>query len=386
MKWLTIVGARPQFIKLGPVSRAIHAHAAGAEIHDLVVHTGQHFDDNMSEVFFRELALPRPAINLGIGGGGHGAQTGRMLEELEALMQKETPDIVIVYGDTNSTLAGALAAAKLHLPIAHIEAGLRSFNRAMPEEINRLVADHVSDLLLVPTPTGMKNLVAESLGDRSRLVGDVMYDAVLHTRAVAMQRSKIVADLALSGKSFGVVTIHRPENSDTELLGTLLAALSRVADENDIDLVFPVHPRTRQRMASTSPRSTPSRRLRLIEPLGHLDMMQLVASAKVVLTDSGGLQKEAFFLGVPCVTLRSETEWVETVEAGANVVVGADAQRIRQAAATALDKGASWSQTTVARYFGDGDAGARIVAEISEFAARKAAPRSSNSALGMVQK
>jgi UDP-N-acetylglucosamine 2-epimerase len=332
-------------------------------IENTIIHTGQHYDAGMSDIFFEELKIPHPIINLGVGSGEHGTQTGQMLEKIEQVLLEKQPDMVVVYGDTNSTLAGALAAAKLHIPVAHIEAGLRSFNRRMPEEINRIVADHVSDLLLAPTPTAIKNLRNEGLSDKTVLTGDIMYDAVLFNRTVAERRSKILERLNLVPGDYGVITVHRAENTDDEArLGILLTAFNDIAT-NALQLVFPVHPRTSKLMSSKFPGWLPNPRLHIIEPLGYLDMLRLVSHARITLTDSGGLQKEAFFLGCPCITLREETEWVETVEAGANVVAGVDPSKVRDALSsweTHLSAGPPDFSGTVTGSFGDGHAAQKI--------------------------
>jgi UDP-GlcNAc3NAcA epimerase len=307
---LTIVGARPQFIKAAPVSRALAAVGIG----EVLVHTGQHFDAAMSDVFFEELGIPAPAYNLEVGSLGHGAMTGRMIEKLEQVILAEKPDMVLVYGDTNSTIAAALAASKLHIAIAHVEAGLRSFNRRMPEEINRVVTDHLSTLLFCPTQTAERNLNAEGITDGVHVVGDVMYDMVLATAARAERQSTILEALRVAPRSYAVSTIHRSENTDDpERLAKIMAWLDEAARERHI--IMPLHPRTRKLMATwgIEPAS-----VRLVDPLGYLDMTQLVRHATEVFTDSGGLQKEAYFHRIPCVTLRDETEWVETIEAGWN--------------------------------------------------------------------
>jgi len=342
MHLLTIVGARPQFIKAAMVSRAVIAHNAAApaceRIAEDIIHTGQHYDRNMSQIFFDDMGIPAPAANLDIGSGPHGEMTGKMLAAIESEILARSPDWVLVYGDTNSTLAGALAAAKLHVPVAHVEAGLRSFNRRMPEEINRVLTDHVSGLLLCPTAKAIENLATEGIHDGVHHVGDVMYDAALVFAEIAQRQSTILADLALTPDSFYLATVHRAENTDDpERLAAILAAFAETATP-DCPIVFPVHPRTRKLLSSSSrftSRVSRSSSLRLIEPVSFLDMVMLEKHAKTILTDSGGVQKEAYFHGTPCVTLRDETEWVETVDAGWNQVVGADTARICTAVSNA---------------------------------------------------
>ncbi len=326
MKIVSIVGARPQFIKAAPVSRVLRRQHT-----EVLVHTGQHYDDAMSAVFFEELDIPMPDYNLGVGSGPHGAQTGEMLARIEEVLLAEKPDWALVYGDTNSTLAGALAAAKLHIPVAHVEAGLRSFNRAMPEEINRVVADHLSDLLLCPSQTAVNNLTAEGIARGVHLVGDVMADALALATERSRSHSGVLARLGLAERSYLLATVHRAENTDDPAcLRNILAAFT----ELDETIVFPLHPRTRKVLENEGILSNLQSaicNLQLIDPLGYLDMVRLEQSARMILTDSGGMQKEAYWSGVPCVTLRDETEWVETVEAGWNVLVGADMARIVQA-------------------------------------------------------
>jgi len=307
---LSVLGARPQFVKAAAISRAIGARD---DIEEIVLHTGQHFDPEMSEIFFDELRITPPTLNLGIHGGGHGEMTGRMLAGIEQAILDIQPDLVLVPGDTNSTLAGALAAAKLHVPLAHLEAGLRSFNRQMPEEINRVLTDHVSALLFCPTNTAVTNLRDEGITDRVHAVGDVMYDATLFAASQAC-RSRIVERLELTEGDYGVATVHRAENTDRrEALSEIIAFLQERAREHSI--VLPLHPRTRQQLAAWDIEIIG---IRICEPLSYLDMHRLLQSAAAVYTDSGGLQKEAYFHRAPCVTLRSETEWVETVAAGWN--------------------------------------------------------------------
>lgn len=308
---LTVVGARPQFIKAAAVSRAIRASADFSEI---MVHTGQHFDEMMSDVFFRELEIGKPEVNLAIHGGTHGAMTGQMLAGIESCLIERKPDWVLVYGDTNSTLAGALAAAKLHIPVVHVEAGLRSFNRRMPEEVNRVLTDHVSALLLSPTMTGVRNLLAEGITRGVHHVGDVMYDAMLHAQKRSREMSSILADLGVGDGSFALATVHRAENTDDPArLQAVMNAITRTAA--GLPVILPVHPRTRQAIARSG---TQLGSIRTIDPVGYIDMVRLLDGAKVVLTDSGGLQKEAYFARRPCVTLRDETEWTETLEHGWN--------------------------------------------------------------------
>jgi UDP-N-acetylglucosamine 2-epimerase len=324
MKILTIIGARPQFIKCAPVSAELRRRTK-----EVLVHTGQHYDDGMSAVFFRQLEIPRPDYHLGAGSGPHGQQTGRMLERLERVILKEKPDAVLVYGDTNSTLAGALAAAKLHVPVAHVEAGLRSFNRRMPEEVNRVLTDHVSSWLFCPTPTATANLRAEGVRGKISLVGDVMVDALLRGEKLARRKSRILARLGLKPRSFFLATIHRAENTDNlAALRRLFAALRRLSREAPV--VLPLHPRTRRRLPALG--AGAARGLILQPPLPYLDMLALQKNARAVLTDSGGVQKEACWLGTPCVTLRAETEWLETVASGWNTLAGTDPTRIVRAA------------------------------------------------------
>lgn len=345
MKIVTIVGARPQFIKAAPLSAAL----ARAGHRELLVHTGQHYDYGMSRVFFEEMGIPEPAVNLGIGSASHGRQTGEMLTRIEEALLEEKPDWTVVFGDTNSTLAGALAAVKLRIPLAHVESGLRSFNRAMPEEHNRVLTDHCADLLLCPTQTAVRNLEAEGIRKGVEMVGDTMYDAVLQFGDAARGRSTVLRDQGLEPRAFFLATVHRPYNTDDpRALARLLDAFGRLPET----VVFPVHPRTRQRLDGTA---LPSN-VRAIAPVGYLDMLALEQSARLILTDSGGVQKEAYFFAVPCVTLRPETEWVETVEAGWNVVTGTDADAI-VAAATRRE----WPAGPPPPVFGTEGAAGRIV-------------------------
>jgi len=323
-KVVSIVGARPQFIKLAPLSKALRE----AGFKEVIVHTGQHYDDNMSELFFKELEIPEPDYNLGIGSGSHGEQTGRMLIAIEDILLKEKPNLVIIYGDTNSTLAGALASSKLHIPLSHIEAGLRSFNKNMPEEINRIVADHLSSLLFAPTETAIENLRREGIEKGVYLVGDIMFDALMHFSRISDAKSKILETLNLKPKEYYLATIHRAENTDNyERLKNILETLSSL----DKPVIFPVHPRTRNRITVHKLEFLLKGSLVTVEPVGYLDMISLEKNAYAILTDSGGVQKEAFWLRVPCITLRDETEWVETVRYGWNRLVGADKEKILDA-------------------------------------------------------
>jgi UDP-GlcNAc3NAcA epimerase len=323
MKLVTIVGARPQFVKAAAVSRAL---AGQPDLKEVIVHTGQHYDSNMSAIFFEEMAIPAPHYNLGVGGGTHGAMTGRQLEKIEEVLLKEHPDLVLVYGDTNSTLAGALAASKLRIPVAHVEAGLRSFNRRMPEEINRIATDHMSTLLFAPTETASRNLFAEGIARESIfMIGDVMYDAALFYKRRA-RKPTWFDGLSLSHEEFIVCTIHRAENTDDP---KLLAKIMRGLAESGLEIVFPLHPRTLARLTEFEIVRAPN--IHFVEPAGYLEMVWLEIHCRSIVTDSGGVQKEAYFHGKPCVTLRSETEWVELVEQGCNRLVGTDSQRIADA-------------------------------------------------------
>jgi UDP-N-acetylglucosamine 2-epimerase len=317
----SVVGARPQFIKAAPVSRALEPH-----FDEVLIHTGQHYDYGMSEVFFKEMEMRPPDFNLGIGGGSHGEQTGRMLVELEKVLANVKPDAVLVYGDTNSTLAAALAASKLQIPLAHVEAGLRSYNRAMPEEINRVLTDHVSDLLFCPTDASVQNLQKEGITKGVHRVGDVMYDALLHNQRLSRERSVILKHLDLQRGRYALATVHRAANTDDrERMFSILEAFGNLP----LQVVFPVHPRTRKMFLEWNLKVKPN--VFLMEPVGPLDMLALQENADCILTDSGGVQKEAYMLGVRCLTLREETEWVETVEAGWNRLVGTDPRLIEDA-------------------------------------------------------
>ncbi len=333
MKILTVIGARPQFIKAAMVSRAFKKanDEAGQKIfEELILHTGQHYDEKMSRIFFEQLGLPAPTWLMELGGGSHGQMTGRMLAAIEEILEEQKPGLVLVYGDTNSTLAGALAAAKLHLPVAHVEAGLRSFNRTMPEEINRVLTDHLACLHFCPTRLAVENLAQEGLTKGVSLAGDVMYDAALFFAERAHQESTVLKDFALKEKEFYLVTIHRQENTDKpERLNNLRQALAQLAIKHPV--LWPVHPRLKDRLA----KEIVPPGLIMCAPLAFLDMMRLEIAAKTILTDSGGVQKEAYFHQTPCVTLRDETEWQETVEAGWNQLAGCNQKRILELAASA---------------------------------------------------
>lgn len=315
MKVLSVIGARPQFIKLAVVSQAIENNRPDVE--EIILHTGQHYDANMSQIFFEEMGIPQPDYNLGIGGGTHGENTGRMIEKIEHILLDEQPDLVIIYGDTDSTLAGAIAASKLHIDLAHIEAGLRSYNRRMPEEINRVLADHASDILYTPTATATQNLENEGISpDWIQEVGDVMYDATIHYCKIAENSSDILGQLNLSPGSYVLATIHRAENTNyKERLDTIIAGFSSVPEK----FIWPLHPRTRKnikRFKIDIPHN-----VTVIDPVGYLDMLLLEKNSRMIVTDSGGVQKEAYFQRVPCITLRNETEWTELVDIGVNRLV-----------------------------------------------------------------
>lgn len=358
MKIVTVLGARPQFIKAIGVSLALASLRSGggrAAPTEVVVHTGQHYDSDMSDIFFSELGLVRPTHQLGIGGGSHGQMTGRMLEAIEGVLIAERPDIVLVYGDTNSTLAGALAAAKLHIPIAHVEAGLRSFNRSMPEEINRVLTDHCSALLFCPTPVSVDNLRREGITNGVQLVGDVMLDVALRFGRHADERSRILERVGVRPQSYVLATVHRAENTDDPAcLRKIVEALERLAARTDV--VFPLHPRTAKALDAAGLRMGAS--VKVTPPLGFLDMLMLEKNALSIATDSGGVQKEAYFYGVPCVILRGETEWVELIEAGAARLAPPTSADIFGELEEACRQGKVPADR---RIYGDGDAGRRIV-------------------------
>jgi UDP-GlcNAc3NAcA epimerase len=360
MKIITIIGARPQFIKAATVSRAISNRSAGPEqpsLDEIILHTGQHYDDNMSGVFFEQMGIPTPDHNLAVGSGPHGQMTGRMLAKVEEILMDQSPDWVLLYGDTNSTLAGALAAAKLNIPIAHVEAGLRSYNRQMPEEVNRLLTDHLSTLLFVPTAHAADNLAREGITRGVVYSGDVMLDAFLFYRKKAADQSRILTRLDLSSKGFCLATIHRQENTDSKSrLGAIFKALAAIGTP-DSPVIIPLHPRTRKMLDQCGLQTASSSNLQFIEPVGYLDMIQLESAARMIFTDSGGVQKEAYFAGVACVTLRDETEWIETVEAGVNFLSGAETQAILEAYEKAIHARVSLKKGL----YGDGHAADAIV-------------------------
>lgn len=357
---ITIVGARPQFIKAAAVSRAITAFNRTdppVRLNERIVHTGQHYDDNMSKVFFDQLHIPRPAVNLQVGSGPHGQQTGAMLEGIEEILLSERPDWLLIYGDTNSTLAGALAAAKLHIPVAHVEAGLRSYNRRMPEEINRIVADRLSTLLLCPTGAASANLAAEGVTDGIHIVGDVMYDSVLFNRRLARKSVGITSELKLQPQSYYLATIHRAENTDDPArLAGILKAFRRL----ETPIILPMHPRTRKTLGSADKEI--AQNVRIIEPVAYLEMLMLEENARIILTDSGGVQKEAYWFATPCITLRDETEWIELVKAGCNRIVGAETDAIIAAVNEFESNNAALPADRPTDLYGDGHSAEKIVA------------------------
>ena len=351
MKIITIIGARPQFIKAAIVSHALQQEK---DIEERILHTGQHFDNNMSDIFFKELGIPRPSYNLGIGGNQHGAMTGQQLEKIEAILINEKPDRILVYGDTNSTLAGALAAAKLHIPVAHVEAGLRSFNKQMPEEINRILVDHIADILFAPTDTAINNLKTEGLKNNAFQVGDVMYDATLYYKKLAQKNSTILKEHHLN--KYTLVTIHRAENTDNQqILKNIINALLVLAEK--INLVMPIHPRTVNALKKLTLFNEVQDKITLIKPVGYLDMLMLEQKAQLIVTDSGGVQKEAFFHKVPCITLRDQTEWTELIALDWNRLVSTN--QIKQLPDICI--GAIGTQGKAETPYGKGDAANKIV-------------------------
>lgn len=364
MKIVTIIGARPQFIKAAAVSRALIQGYGdhNPKIKEIIVHTGQHYDHNMSQAFFDCLKIPKPDYNLNVGSGNHGQMTAAMLAKIEEVLLIEKPDWVLVYGDTNSTLAGALAASKLHIPIAHVEAGLRSFNRHMPEEINRVLTDHVSKLLFAPTYTAVINLEKEGIFNGVLQVGDVMLDNYLLFKSMATQKSRILNKLEARPKQYCLATLHRQENTDDAVrLDGIFQALI-VISRQSCPVILPLHPRTRKALERNGITIESLSNILLIDPVDYIDMICLQVNAGVILTDSGGIQKEAYFAGVPCVTLRDETEWVETVESGVNYLCGADTTLILEAYTKACRTEISMQDGL----YGDGNAGAAIIRALIE--------------------
>jgi len=349
-KIVTIVGARPQFIKASALSRAFRELG----IPEVLVHTGQHFDDNMADIFFRQMEIPEPAYNLGIHSLSHGAMTGRMLEEVEKVLLQEKPAMVVVYGDTNSTLAGALAASKLHIPVTHVEAGLRSFNLVMPEEINRILTDRISSVLCCPTENAVSNLIAEGFDHfpvKVEFTGDVMYDVALHYSKMSARKSKVMEICRLTGKPFVLATLHRQENTDNrERLAGLCEALDELS--KDYRIVLPVHPRTRKVLEDKNIRL----RFQPVDPVGYFDMVELLKNCAFVLTDSGGVQKEAFFFKKHCLIARDETEWTELTDLGYNFLVGADKQKILEVVQMITQLKKTFTETP----YGNGDAALKI--------------------------
>lgn len=376
MKIVTVIGARPQIIKAAALSRAISQHFS-KEVHEVIVHTGQHYDNNMSQVFFDELGVPQPDYNMGVGSAPHGVQTARMIEGIEEILLKEKPDCLVLYGDTNSTLAGAIAASKIHVPIVHIEAGLRSFNKSMPEEINRICCDHCSTLLFSPTATGFKNLVNEGFNPNNKKkftadnpgiyhCGDVMYDNSKYFATIADQKSDILERERLKGKGYVLCTIHRDNNTDQpERLNAIFSALLKIAAEKTV--VLPLHPRTSKLLNTNLKKDifdklSNNPNIRILPPASFLDMIVLERHADMVVTDSGGVQKEAYFFQKPCLIMRSETEWKEIVDCGAAVITDADEQRILKAYRNFTDN----PPHSYPEIFGDGHAAEFICKEMLE--------------------
>jgi len=348
MKIACIVGVRPEFVQAEPVINELKKHDV------ILVHTGQHYDYEMSKIFFDELSIPVPNYHLGAGSGYHGHQTAEILKGIEDVLLKEEPDCVLVFGDTNSTLSGALASVKLHIPLAHVEAGLRSFDRRMPEEINRVVVDHISNMLFSPTETAMANLEMEGVLNCVYNTGDVMYDSLIQKRDSIKNNRNILSEFELEPQKYFLMTLHRSEN--TENIHNLKNVLQAAIDESDKQFLFPIHPRTEKLLKDSSIFSTLDKNntVRMIKPLGYLNFLRILQGASKVLTDSGGVQKQAFMLGIPCITLRENTEWVETVESGWNVLVGTNKDRIKRMINTFDPRGGR------PRVYGDGDASKKI--------------------------
>ena len=377
-KIITVIGARPQIIKAAAISRAIKNNFSD-KILEVIVHTGQHYDENMSQLFFEELEIPFPNFNLNVGSGSHGEQTAKMLEGLENIYLQEKPDAVIVYGDTNSTIAGALAASKIHIPVIHIEAGLRSFNKAMPEEINRIACDHMSTLLFTPSETGHRNLLNEGIKNDQKeaasidnpkiyLCGDIMYDNSLYFSAMSEQKSEILKELEITTDGFILCTIHRDTNTDdTANLNAIFRALLRIQKTSNLKIVLPLHPRTKEKLNSHLDENllteiNQNKNFKIIPPLGFLDIISLEKNARLIITDSGGLQKEAFFFQKPCVILRDQTEWIEIVENGNAVITGANELKIISSVETLIKR----TDFTYPNLYGDGNAANFICKKITE--------------------
>ena len=377
-KIITVIGARPQIIKAAAISRAIKNNFSD-KILEVIVHTGQHYDENMSQIFFEELEIPFPNFNLKVGSGSHGEQTAKMLEGLENIYMQEKPDAVIVYGDTNSTIAGALAASKIHIPVIHIEAGLRSFNKAMPEEINRIACDHMSTLLFTPSETGHRNLLNEGIKNDQKeaasidnpkiyLCGDIMYDNSLYFSAMSEQKSEILKELEITTDEFILCTIHRDTNTDdTANLNAIFRALLRIQKTSNLKIVLPLHPRTKEKLNSHLDENllteiNQNKNFKIIPPLGFLDIISLEKNARLIITDSGGLQKEAFFFQKPCVILREQTEWIEIVENGNALIAGANELKIISSVETLIKR----TDFTYPNLYGDGNAANFICKKITE--------------------
>lgn len=376
IKIVTIIGARPQIIKAAALSRAIKNHFAG-QIKEIIVHTGQHYDENMSQVFFDELGIPSPDYNLNVGSGSHGKQTATMIAGIEEILVKEKPNAIVLYGDTNSTLAGGVAASKIHVPVVHIEAGLRSFNKAMPEEVNRIMCDHVSTLLFSPTKTGYDNLVREGFkvnneapftADNPRIYhcGDVMYDNSLYFSTVAEQKTSIVTKYNLPKNNFILATIHRNNNTDEPVrLNALFNALNSISENENVDVILPLHPRTAKLLETNLKpelltKIKSNTRFHIAPPASFLEMIALEKNCKIVMTDSGGVQKEAFYFEKPCVILRPETEWIELVECGTAIITDADGKKIIEAYKTLTTK----QNMQFPKLYGDGKASEFICSEM----------------------
>ncbi|MEN9987445.1 MAG: hypothetical protein RLZZ585_484 [Bacteroidota bacterium] len=377
-KIITVIGARPQIIKAAAISRSISSHYSD-QLEEYIVHTGQHYDENMSEVFFNELGIPKPAYNLNVGSGAHGTMTAKMMEGLESLFQTEKPDAVLVYGDTNSTLAAALAAAKIHIPVIHVEAGLRSFNKSMPEELNRITCDHMSSLLFSSTKAGINNLKNEGFDlnphkkaniDRPNIYhcGDVMYDNSLFFSELSEEKSTILAGNNLTKNQYVLCTIHRDTNTDVaENLQSIFSALLQIQKETNLDVILPLHPRTKKKMEELlsdelQAQMSDSNGFKIIPPAGFLDIIALEKNARIIVTDSGGLQKEAFFFKKPCVILREQTEWIEIVENGNARLAGSNREFIVRSSREMLEK----TDFTYPDLFGDGEAASFICQKIME--------------------